>query len=72
MKAVTSFTERCLKDLDKVAKLNPESQRLFWDQRHWHPLVMMVWNAETVSSGSGLITYPNGEKRFYTVPERDS
>lgn len=60
-----SFTEYYLRYPTRLASLSPKNQRLFWEQRKWHPLVRMRWVDETRSNGEGLLTYPDGSIRVY-------
>jgi len=66
-RSLVSFTEYYLRNLDKLEALAPETQRRFWSQREWHPIVQMMWVTLTHSNGEGLITYPDGTRITYQV-----
>jgi hypothetical protein len=66
-----NFAEFYLRFPEKLNSLRPESQKLFWEQRHWHPLVRMRWAAEIESNGEGQITYPDGTHGYYTLTQRN-
>lgn len=61
------FAEYYLRHKEKIEKLTPQERKFFWDQRSWHPLVKMCWVDETKSDGAGIIVYPDGTTRTYTV-----
>jgi hypothetical protein len=63
--AKVSFTEYYLRHPGKLADLHPEKQKIFWQQRHWHPVVRMRWVDEITSNGEGVLTYADGTKIFY-------
>jgi hypothetical protein len=63
--AKVSFTEYYLRHPGKLETLHPEKQKIFWDQRHWHPVVRMRWVDAIASNGEGVLTYPDGSKIFY-------
>lgn len=62
------FAEYYLHHMERLPKISPAERRFFWEQRHWHPVVKMRWNAETKSEGCGVITYPDGTRATYSPP----
>jgi hypothetical protein len=66
-----SFVEFYLRFPERLHSLHPESQKMFWEQRHWHPVVRMRWAAEIQSNGEGRIAYPDGTHGYYTLTQRN-
>ncbi len=67
MRNSAHYVEVYLHKPESLSKLEPHKIKAWWGNRSWHPVVKMLWDAATYSNGEGLITYPDGTIRTYTV-----